>query len=113
MNERESSLLLKASSYRNRSGVRRTEDGRRTTEDGQRRVGRQEAQKTQESDGTAQDGWRRAEGGRLRGSISGFFGLFWISVLTRFDSCKTLIQFFHRRNTEIDPRRTLIYCFLY
>jgi len=58
------------------------------TEDGQRRVGRQEAQKTQESDGTAQDGWRRAEGGRLRGSISGFFGLFWISVLTRFDSCK-------------------------
>ena len=36
---------------KNRMGRLTAEDGRRTTEDGQRRVGRKEAQKTQESVG--------------------------------------------------------------
>ena len=38
---------------KNRMGRLTAEDGRPTAEDGQRRVGRKEAQKAQESDGTA------------------------------------------------------------
>ena len=60
---------------KNRMGRLTADDRRRTTEDGQRRVGRKEAQKAQESYGTAQDGWRKAgfddrrrktDGGRRR-----------------------------------------------
>ena len=50
---------------KNRMGRLTAEDGRRTAEVGQRRVGRQEAQKTQESDGTADGGRRTADSGNL------------------------------------------------
>jgi hypothetical protein len=58
---------------KNRMGRRKSDDGQRRTEEGgakedgrqtawRRRVGRKEAQKAQESDGTAENGGRRAEG---------------------------------------------------